>query len=80
MNPLPSTAKTQFIKRAQFLAKDSGIPYLGDVVVAHIYGTVEHNSFFNPKHEILLARKPLNHGLLLAEELNQPSKSKPKSL
>ena len=24
MNPLPSTAKTQFIKRAQFLAKDSG--------------------------------------------------------
>jgi hypothetical protein len=26
MNPLPSTAKTQFIKRAQFLAKDSGDP------------------------------------------------------
>ncbi len=26
MNPLPSTAKTQFIKRAQFLAKDSGYP------------------------------------------------------
>jgi hypothetical protein len=25
MNPLPSTAKTQFIKRAQFLAKDSGV-------------------------------------------------------
>jgi hypothetical protein len=25
MNPLPSTAKTQFIKRAQFLAKDSGL-------------------------------------------------------
>ena len=26
MNPLPSTAKTQFIKRAQFLVKDSGHP------------------------------------------------------